>query len=178
MIFQRGPWHRAKDGGDEFTAEKSLRSVHRRGKRFDYRSRQRAQSGPRTLARSHTLQYGMMWYDAQGGTMLDGTRRALPLILVASILHRAYGDSAIRSEKRHGGASDYQLCLESFDIHKDKIIRTQDSRDMGAKYLNVLDVDTRLDCLKYCCETEHCDVFIFEERVSLPILSPFVYPDV
>ncbi|XP_071634211.1 uncharacterized protein [Temnothorax longispinosus] len=97
--------------------------------------------------------------------MLDGTRRVVPLILIVSILHRACGDNAIRaSEKRHGGANDYQMCLESFDIHKDKIIRTQDSRDMGAKYLNVLDVDSRLDCLKYCCETERCDVFIFEEK--------------
>lgn len=98
--------------------------------------------------------------------MFDGTRRTIPLILVAAILHRAHGDSAIRaSEKRHSGANDYQMCLESFDIHKDKIIRTQDSRDMGAKYLNVLDVDSRLDCLKYCCDTERCDVFIFEEKV-------------
>ncbi|KYM97316.1 hypothetical protein ALC62_12049 [Cyphomyrmex costatus] len=97
--------------------------------------------------------------------MFDRAWQIVPLIFVATILHRAFGDSVIRtSEKRHGGTSDYQMCLESFDIHKDKIIRTQDSRDMGAKYLNVLDVDSRLDCLKYCCETEHCDVFIFEEK--------------
>ncbi|KAL0115525.1 hypothetical protein PUN28_010803 [Cardiocondyla obscurior] len=96
--------------------------------------------------------------------MLDGMRRVVPLIFVAWILS-VNGDNAIKTnEKRHGGANDYQMCLESFDIHKDKIIRTQDSRDMGAKYLNVLDVDSRLDCLKYCCETERCDVFIFEEK--------------
>jgi len=98
--------------------------------------------------------------------MFDGARQVVPLIFIIAILHRAYGDSVIRAnEKRHGGTNDYQMCLESFDIHKDKIIRTQDSRDMGAKYLNVLDVDSRLDCLKYCCETERCDVFIFEEKV-------------
>lgn len=117
---------------------------------------------------SHTLQCAVMHSDAQAGTMLDGARRVVPLILVAVILHRAHGDAPnapIRaSEKRHGGTSDYQMCLESFDIHKDKIIRTQDSREMGAKFLTVLDVDSRLDCLKYCCETERCDVFIFEEK--------------
>lgn len=102
--------------------------------------------------------------------MFDGMRQVIPLIFVASIIHRVYGESAIRaSEKRHGDTSDYQMCLESFDIHKDKIIRTQDSRDMGAKYLNVVDVDSRLDCLKYCCETERCDVFIFDEKVMLYI---------
>ncbi|KAL6264040.1 hypothetical protein P5V15_004121 [Pogonomyrmex californicus] len=96
--------------------------------------------------------------------MVDGMRRVIPLVIVA-ILHHACSDSAIRTnEKRHGSTNDYQMCIESFDIHKDKIIRTQDSRDMGAKYLNVLDVDSRLDCLKYCCETERCDVFIFEEK--------------
>ncbi|XP_011638229.1 uncharacterized protein LOC105427930 [Pogonomyrmex barbatus] len=96
--------------------------------------------------------------------MLEGMRRVIPLVIVA-VLQHACSDSAIRTnEKRHGSTNDYQMCLESFDIHKDKIIRTQDSRDMGAKYLNVLDVDSRLDCLKYCCETERCDVFIFEEK--------------
>lgn len=66
--------------------------------------------------------------------------------------------------KRHD--SDIQTCLDSFDIHQDKIIRTQDSRDMGAKYINERDVPTRGDCLKLCCETENCDVFVFEEKVS------------
>ncbi|XP_073990764.1 uncharacterized protein isoform X2 [Rhodnius prolixus] len=64
--------------------------------------------------------------------------------------------------KRHD--SDIQTCLDSFDIHQDKIIRTQDSRDMGAKYINERDVPTRGDCLKLCCETENCDVFVFEEK--------------
>ncbi|XP_014281610.1 uncharacterized protein [Halyomorpha halys] len=59
---------------------------------------------------------------------------------------------------------DFQTCLESFDIYQDKIIRTQDSRDMGAKYLNERDVLSRDDCLKLCCETDNCDVFVFEEK--------------
>ncbi|XP_012235492.1 uncharacterized protein [Linepithema humile] len=98
--------------------------------------------------------------------MMFREERYILLIFVA-ILHCAFSnDDAIKnaSEKRHGGTNDYEMCLESFDIHRDKIIKTQDSRDMGAKYLSVLDVDSRLDCLKYCCETERCDVFIFEEK--------------
>ncbi|KAL6433731.1 hypothetical protein ACFW04_005771 [Cataglyphis niger] len=92
-------------------------------------------------------------------------RRFVLLILIA-IFHCGYGDDGVNraNEKRHGGTNNYQMCLDSFDIHRDKIIKTQDSRDMGAKYLSVLDVDSRLDCLKYCCETERCDVFIFEEK--------------
>lgn len=61
---------------------------------------------------------------------------------------------------------DLQTCISNFDIHKDKIIRTQDSRDMGAKYLNEIDLGSREECLRLCCETEDCDVFVFEEKVS------------
>ncbi|KAG7199573.1 hypothetical protein KM043_014180 [Ampulex compressa] len=68
------------------------------------------------------------------------------------------------NEKRVSIESNYQTCLDSFDVHKDKIIRTQASRDMGAKYLNEIDVDSRQECLKYCCDTDRCDVFVFEER--------------
>lgn len=59
------------------------------------------------------------------------------------------------------------MCLDSFDIHRDKIIRTNESRDMGAKYLNENDVVSKDECLKFCCDTEGCDVFIFEEKVRL-----------
>lgn len=61
---------------------------------------------------------------------------------------------------------DLQTCIDNFDIHKDKIIRTQDSRAMGAKYLNEIDLDSRVECLKLCCETENCDVFVYEEKVG------------
>lgn len=59
-----------------------------------------------------------------------------------------------------------QMCIDSFDIYKDKIIRTQDSQGLGAKYLNEVDLDSRQECLRLCCETDECDVFIFEEKVK------------
>lgn len=61
---------------------------------------------------------------------------------------------------------DMQTCVDNFDIHKDKIIRTQDSRAMGAKYINEIDLSSREECLRLCCETSTCDVFVFEEKVS------------
>lgn len=60
---------------------------------------------------------------------------------------------------------DLKTCIDNFAVHKDKIIRTQDSRAMGAKYLNEIDLDTREECLRLCCETENCDVFVYEEKV-------------
>lgn len=64
--------------------------------------------------------------------------------------------------KRHD--LDFPTCVDSFDVHPDKIIRTQDSRSMGAKYLNERDVTSREDCLRMCCETPECDVFVYEEK--------------
>lgn len=109
--------------------------------------------------------------------MSHRTRRILLISVV--ILCCAYGDNnAIRlNEKRHVDmrSDSYQRCLESFDIYKDKIIKTQDSRDMGAKYLSVMDVESQLECLRFCCETERCDVFIFEEKVKICRLTAMEY---
>lgn len=66
---------------------------------------------------------------------------------------------------------DVQTCIENFGIHTDKIIRTQDSRNMGAKYLNEIDLGSREECLRLCCETDTCDVFVYEEKV----FDVFVY---
>lgn len=73
--------------------------------------------------------------------------------------------NAFAREKRSD--IDLQVCLENFNIKLDEIIRTQDSQQMGAKYLNEVDLGSREECLRLCCETEECDVFVFEEKVSV-----------
>lgn len=60
---------------------------------------------------------------------------------------------------------DPAACVARFDVQRDKIIRTEESREMGARYLSELDVGTRAECLRLCCETEACDVFVYEEKV-------------
>ncbi|CAG4967042.1 unnamed protein product [Colias eurytheme] len=59
---------------------------------------------------------------------------------------------------------DPAACAARFDVQRDKIIRTEESREMGARYLSELDVGSRRECLRLCCETEGCDVFVFEEK--------------
>ncbi|XP_013187280.1 uncharacterized protein LOC106132418 isoform X2 [Amyelois transitella] len=59
---------------------------------------------------------------------------------------------------------DPAACSARFDVQRDKIIRTEESRDMGARYLSELDVGTREECLRLCCETDTCDVFVYEEK--------------
>lgn len=57
-------------------------------------------------------------------------------------------------------------CLEQFDVSENTIIRTADSRLMGAEFLNVTDVGNREDCLTLCCANRQCNVAVFEEKVS------------
>ncbi|XP_019877402.2 uncharacterized protein LOC109605273 isoform X2 [Aethina tumida] len=64
------------------------------------------------------------------------------------------------------GDIDLQTCIDNFNVHRDKIIRTQDSQNMGAKYLSETDLGSREECLRLCCETVNCDVFVFEEKNS------------
>ncbi|CAG4961761.1 unnamed protein product [Parnassius apollo] len=59
---------------------------------------------------------------------------------------------------------DPAACSARFDVQRDKIIRTEESREMGARYLAELDVGSRAECLRLCCETDACDVFVFEEK--------------
>lgn len=79
--------------------------------------------------------------------------------------------NAFAREKRSD--IDLQVCLENFNIKLDEIIRTQDSQQMGAKYLNEVDLGSREECLRLCCETEECDVFVFEEKVSVFLYYEF-----
>ncbi|XP_055595695.1 transcription factor SPT20 homolog [Uranotaenia lowii] len=59
---------------------------------------------------------------------------------------------------------DLEICLDRFDVHQNTIIRTEESRSMGAKFLDDADLSSREQCRRLCCETENCDVFVFEEK--------------
>lgn len=65
-----------------------------------------------------------------------------------------------------GRELDPAACASRFDVQRDKIIRTEESREMGARYLSELDVGARDECLRLCCETDQCDVFVYEEKVD------------
>lgn len=70
-----------------------------------------------------------------------------------------------------GRELDPAACAVRFDVQRNKIIRTEESREMGARYLSELDVGARAECLRLCCETDACDVFVFEEKVECRCLS-------
>ncbi|XP_046471893.1 uncharacterized protein [Neodiprion pinetum] len=85
------------------------------------------------------------------------------LLSFVTIFYCVNGENVPQKNDKRGDI-DLQMCVESFDVHKNKIIRTEDSQEMGAKYINEIDLDSRKECLRLCCETEQCDVFVFEDK--------------
>lgn len=49
------------------------------------------------------------------------------------------------------------------------IIKTAESRNLGGKYIDSADSVSKIECLHLCCETESCDVFVYEEKVCLSV---------
>lgn len=70
---------------------------------------------------------------------------------------------------KHYGAAAPSDCANKFDVHDDKIIRTEDSKKLGAKFIDSTEQRDRLECLELCCRTVRCDVFVFEEKVNLEL---------
>lgn len=60
----------------------------------------------------------------------------------------------------------FDSIVERFQVNKNSIIRTHDSRALGAKYLNESDLSSNEDCLRWCWNTSNCNMAVFEEKVS------------
>lgn len=65
--------------------------------------------------------------------------------------------------------ADLPGCADRFEVHRDKIIRTEDSKKLGAKFIDSVGQRNRFECLELCCRTARCDVFVFEEKVIILI---------
>ncbi|GAB6021624.1 hypothetical protein CHUAL_004209 [Chamberlinius hualienensis] len=68
----------------------------------------------------------------------------------------------IQQESRSDG--EYRTCVLRYQLKAETIIRTQDSRALGAKYINETELPTQEDCLLWCCQTDACNVAIFEKK--------------
>ncbi|KAJ8955147.1 hypothetical protein NQ318_009040, partial [Aromia moschata] len=107
----------------------------------------------------------ILYKNTRSGKMFSGVTEHLVFFgLVLTVTGDSFLESAERRVKRSD--IDLQTCIDNFNVHRDKIIRTQDSQNMGAKYLNEIDLGSREECLRLCCETDDCDVFVFEEKNS------------
>lgn len=86
-------------------------------------------------------------------------------LIVILILYETVATEDVKHLSKRQEYDDYRMCAPNFEIHQDKIIRTEESKRLGAKYLNGKDVSTKDECVKFCCETANCNVFVLEEKV-------------
>ena len=54
-------------------------------------------------------------------------------------------------------------CLEAFDYSEKTIVRLNDSVNNGATFLDVDIVDTFELCLKWCCQTDVCNLAVWDQ---------------
>lgn len=57
--------------------------------------------------------------------------------------------------------------IGNFDVKHDIIIRSEESVRMGAKFLATSELNSQNECAQFCCRTENCDVYVFQEKVRL-----------
>lgn len=128
--------------------------------------------------------------------------RLFVVILTAVVLLEhvsfAFGDqSAVNSLINLQKRIDYRTCIgksvhlkapsksatfeslsDRFDVHADTIIQTDESRAMGATFLYHVETLNRNECLEVCCQTDRCDVSIFEEKVIKASFKSNIIPTI
>jgi hypothetical protein len=67
-----------------------------------------------------------------------------------------------------GGGGSLSMCLSNYEVSEGSIIRTRDSQELGAKFLNESDLGAggHDECLRLCCRTPRCNVAVFQEKVK------------
>lgn len=88
-------------------------------------------------------------------------KKALFLTLIILSMFHVYSFSN-SSDK----TSASMKCYRSFQVNRSTIIRTQDSKTEGAKYLDEAEKSSHEECLKWCCATVNCTVAVYEEKVK------------
>lgn len=99
------------------------------------------------------------------GYSQEGNVQAIPIskrMDIATCLGKLWSRNSIELEATKISSIPF---VAKFDVKTDMIIRTEESRKLGAVFLDNADVGARVECLHLCCETEKCDVFVFEEKV-------------
>ena len=57
-------------------------------------------------------------------------------------------------------------CLANFEISPNTIIKYSESEKKGAYFLNEKEIPTYEECLRYCCETDDCNLAVWDKKVS------------
>ena len=86
-------------------------------------------------------------------------------VLIVTLILPLVKGSFVADVLSNPHVSEESMCYDHFDITRNTIIRTEESRAVGAKYLNESDLPNGDDCLLLCCKMAHCNVAVYEEKV-------------
>uniref|UniRef100_A0A1B0CDC5 MANSC domain-containing protein n=2 Tax=Lutzomyia longipalpis TaxID=7200 RepID=A0A1B0CDC5_LUTLO len=98
--------------------------------------------------------------------IINAMLRAITIILLLEINNITICAYHVDTHSVAKRMMDSELCLGRFDVHTDTIIRTKESLKLKAVFLDETEVLNNQECANLCCDTENCDVFIFEEKVK------------
>lgn len=79
-----------------------------------------------------------------------------------SVVKRLFQQPSLASNSNSG---QRKSVLDKFNVNTNTIIRTHDSRALGAKYLNESELPSNEDCLYWCWQTSPCNLAVYEEKV-------------
>lgn len=81
----------------------------------------------------------------------------------------------LKKIKRFFDENKAKSANNSFKINSNTIIRTQDSRNNGALYLNETELPSNEECLKWCLKNKKCNLAVYEEKVDYLQISYLVF---
>ena len=85
-----------------------------------------------------------------------------------AIKHLEHDNNQIEQDRLQRSIADRQ-CSDNSEISENTIIRTKDSRALGAKFLNEISLgpNSRDRCSSLCCSFQGCNVAVYEEKVLI-----------
>lgn len=88
------------------------------------------------------------------------------IIAINLLLTSGVASEEMKSKRFSSSKNDKESILNFYRVNSNTIIRTQDSRALGAKYLNETELPTNEDCLYWCYNVNRCNVAVYKEKVK------------
>eukprot|EP00090_Calanus_glacialis_P038033 TRINITY_DN6626_c0_g1_i1.p1 TRINITY_DN6626_c0_g1~~TRINITY_DN6626_c0_g1_i1.p1 ORF type:complete len:487 (-),score=81.62 TRINITY_DN6626_c0_g1_i1:105-1565(-) len=113
------------------------------------------------------LLLGIFFFTDIRSKLAAASSRSSPLLTPR--LREAQHDPGVLTREKRSSVHDHYTddhCEGHFQVESNTIIRTEDSQNMGASFLNETQVMSLSRCLHYCCSYPLCNVAVFDNRME------------
>ncbi|XP_023235160.1 uncharacterized protein LOC111634583 isoform X2 [Centruroides sculpturatus] len=98
---------------------------------------------------------------------MQSSELCMTLIIAVNLLSTSVlGGEEAKSKRFSSLKNDKENIMNFYRVNDNTIIRTQDSRALGAKYLNETELPTNEDCLYWCYRVNRCNVAVYKEKAN------------